>query len=189
MPRKALAGAEGATVTRRAPPTRRRSQKEIDSRDFQIGQLGPITDKTTVDDVGIVKADSADKIALKLQAEELAFNNEPIDIIIQPSQQKNAASIFECWTNGKKAEMFIDGRWVEIGALPVGDAITVRRFTVEQIVRARVTQLHTVHEDANVAQPRNTENRQTTPVHSFSVLHDPNPRGRDWLAQIMRRPI
>ncbi len=186
MPRKAIA-ASGQPTAPRATSTKRRAQRETDSRDFQIGQLDPITDKTTVDDVGIVKADAGDKVALDKHAAELAFNNEPVDIIIMPSQQKNAASIFECWTNGRKAEMFINGRWHEIGALPVNEEITVRRFTVEQIARARVTNLQTAHEDANVPMPRNTEVRQTTPVHAFSVLHDPNPRGREWLSSVMRR--
>jgi len=165
----------------------RRSQKETDSREFQIGEAKTITPKTTADDVGIIKADDADKIALKHQTEELAFNNEWVDIIIMPSQQKNAASIFEVWTNGKKAEMLINGKPVEIGALPVDQEITVRRYTVEQIARARVTNYQTAHEDANVPNPRNTTVPNTTPVHSFSVLHDPNPRGREWLGQVMRR--
>ena len=184
MPRTAIEGAP-----RRAPPSRRRSQKEVDSRDFQIGQQGPITEKTTREDVGIIKADPSDKVALDDHMAELAFNNEPVTIMLMPSQQKNAASILECWTNGKKAEMFINGRWVEIGNLPVDQEITVRRYTVEQIARARVTSIQTAHEDANVANPRNTERRDSTPVHSFSVLYDANPKGRDWLRSVMNRPF
>ena len=184
MPRTAIEGAP-----RRAPPSRRRSQRETDSREFQIGQQGPITDKTTREDVGIVKADASDKVALDGYMAELAFNNEPVTIILMPSQQQNAASILECWTNGRKAEMFINGRWVEIGNLPVDQEITVRRYTVEQIARARVTNIATAHEDANVAQPRNTERRESTPVHAFSVLHDDNPRGREWLRSVMNRPF
>ena len=121
--------------------------------------------------------------------DELAFYEEPVTIVINPSTHKNAASIFENWSNGLGAEMLVNGKWVVIKDLPVDKTITVKRKIVEQIARARVMNVQTIHEEPPVSSPRNEIIRTSSHVHSFSILRDESPRSREWLEMIYARPL
>lgn len=184
------------------PPT----QHEVHSSDFQIGQHKPITDDTPRNDVSREKSNGERMFASRLRQkgelilldgvevtpeylEELAFYEEPVTIYINPSAHKNAASIFENWSNGRGAEMFVNGQWIIVRDLPVSKPITVKRKIVEQIIRARVENVQTVHEDATVPSPRNEIIRSGSAVHSFSVLRDTSPRAQEWLEMAFSRPI
>jgi hypothetical protein len=180
--------------------------RETHSSDFQIGEHAPITDNTPREDVSrasfdrkafghrlkehagnIVKLDGIEVTPDYLA--ELAFYEEPVTILINPSTHKHAASIFENWSNGQGAEVLINGKWLIVKDLPVDKPITVKRKIVEQIIRARVTNIQTVYENAMVENPRNELSRQSTPVHSFSVLEDKNPRSQEWMRMAYGRPI
>ena len=50
----------------------------------------------------------ADKPLNKDYLDELAFNEEPVTIRLEPSTDKNAATWFPIWVNGKGAEVFIN---------------------------------------------------------------------------------
>lgn len=195
----------------KAPDVMQSPRKEVHSSDFQIGQHKTITDDMARDDVSREKFDPKmfgrrltrkddkeyggtllflDKIEVTPEyLAELAFNEEPIKIIINPSTHKNAASIMENWSNGIRAEQWINNQWLQVGDLPVSKPITVKRKIVEHIVRARVMSVNTIHEEPPVASPRNELIRTSSNVHSFSILHDPNPRGAAWLEMIYARPI
>lgn len=199
---------------RRAPDVMDAPRRETHSTDFTMGQHSTITDKTERNDVGREKFDalaygkkafgsrfstSGDIILLKSEGEnievtpeyleELAFYEDPITIIINASTHKNAASIFENWCNGIGAEMLINGKWVQVRDLPVGKEITIKRKIVEHIIRARVVDVKTVHENSSVDYPRNEIQRSASHVHSFSLIHDPSPRSREWLSMAYARPI
>ena len=91
--------------------------------------------------------------------------------------------------NGKRAEVFQGGRWDEIGYLPVGRVLTVRRSTLEVIIRAKVDTVMTKVLDEQSERPNNVVQRFTSPVHSFSILDDPNPRGPAWVSELRRRNL
>ncbi len=196
--------------TRRAPDVMQSPRKETHSSDFQIGQHSTITDSTPREDVGREKFDPKQfGSRLKRQTNneegtfllldgikvtpeylaELAFYEDPVTIIINPSTHKNAASIFENWCNGRGAEMLVNGQWLIIKDLPVSKPITVKRKVVEQIIRARVMNVQTIHEEPPVASPRNEIIRTSSNVHSFSILKDPSPRAQEWLEMAYARPI
>lgn len=210
MPRAAIATADVPTkrkyVRRQpaptiVPPTRH----ETHSSDFQIGEPKPITDKTHPEDIGRASFDRRlfgsrlgqkgdlillDKIEVTPEyLAELAFYEEPVTILINQSTHKNAASIFENWSNGQGAEMMVNGKWLMVRDLPVGKQITVKRKIVEQIIRSRIMQVQTMYESTNVENPRNALNYTTTPVHSFAILRDDSPRGADWLDMAYSRPL
>lgn len=193
-----------------APTIGAAPRREIHSDDFQIGQHAPIADGTPREDVSRVKFDPKqfgrrltkgrdeysgeilllDKIEVTPEyLAELAFYEEPLTIIINPSTQKNAASIFENWCNGRGAEMMVNGQWMICANLPVGQPITVKRKIVEHIIRSRVMNVQTMHEQPPVEQPRNEIFRQSTPVHSFSILRDNSPRAQEWLELAYSRPL
>ena len=130
-----------------------------------------------------------DKIESDDYAEALAFMEEPVTIRIEPSSDKNAATAFPVWVNGKMAEVFQNGRWDEIGYLPVGRQLTVRRKVLEVIIRAKVDTVHTQIQEMDSERPNNVISRFTSPVHSFSIIEDRNPRGSAWVAEIRRRNL
>lgn len=200
MPRKAIAQTS-------APDVMDAPGHETHSADFQIGHPSTITDKMDRNDVGREK-DSGQRLfgnRLKQAGElmlldgievdqayldELAFNEEWLEILINPSTHKNAANIFENWSNGVGAEMLINGKPIVVRDLPVGEPITVKRKIVEQIIRARVTEIRTIYESTNVENPRNAIGRTDSRVHSFSVLHDPSgTKGHEWMRMAYARPI
>lgn len=121
--------------------------------------------------------------------DELAFMEEPVTIRIEPSNDKNAAGAFPAWCNGKAAEIFENGRWHEIGYLPVGRELIVKRKIVEIIVRAKVDTVHTQIIGQDSERPNNVINRFTSPVHSFSIIEDRNPRGPAWVSELRRRNL
>ena len=184
------------------PPTKR----ETHSTDFQIANHSTITEKTDRNDVGREKSNGHRLFGSRLKHDgdlvlldgievteeylaELAFYEDPITIIINPSTHKNAASIFENWNNGRGAEMLINGRWLIIKDLPTEKPITVKRKIVEQMARARVMGIQTNHEEPPVPSPRNEIIRTSSQVHSFSILKDDSPRSVEWLEMIYARPI
>jgi hypothetical protein len=201
MPRKEISPEAPATPTIVTAP-----QRETHSTDFKIGNHSPITDKTDRNDVGREKFDGQRLFGNRLKQkgelvtldgievdeaylQELAFYEEPVTIVINPSTHKNAASIFENWSNGRGAEMLVNGQWQIIKDLPVGKPITIKRKIVEQIIRARVMNVQTIHEEPPVPSPRNEIIRTASHVHSFSILRDNSPRSQEWLEMAYARPI
>lgn len=201
MPRKPISTDEPT-----APTIVAAAQPETHSTDFEMGHHKPITGKTAREDVGREKSDGHRLFGSRLKhqgeimlldgievspefLEELAFYEEPVKIVINPSTHKNAASIFENWCDGRGAEMLINGKWLIIKDLPVGKPITVKRKIVEQIIRARVMNVQTIHEEPPVPSPRNELVRTSSHVHSFSILHDASPKAQEWLEMAYARPI
>lgn len=129
----------------------------------------------------------ADKLPTKEYADALAFAEEPVTIRLEPSQERNSANVFEVAVNGIGAEVWMNGRWVSIRYLPVGQNITIKRKYLEVIVRAKIDMITTQHDDANVAMPMNRIDRTTTAARSFSIIKDKNPLGAAWIAELIRR--
>ncbi len=185
----------------------RAATRETPSTDFPIGHPSPITKKTDRNDVGREKSSGERLFGRRLKQtgdlimldgievapeylEELAFYEEWLEILINPSTHKNAANIFEVWSNGVGAELRINDKIVVVRDLPVGQPIWVRRKIVEQIIRARVTEVRTIYESTNVENPRNEIGRTDSRVHSFSVLHDPSgPKGHEWMRMAYARKM
>lgn len=120
-------------------------------------------------------------------ADALAFSEEPVKIILNPSAEKNAPTSFPVWVNGKGAEVFQNGRWDEIAYLPVGRPLVIKRKYLEVIIRSKLDAVTTAHDDATVERPLNRINRATSAVHSYSILEDNNPRGSAWAQEMIRR--
>lgn len=124
--------------------------------------------------------------------DELAFNEEPVTIRLEPSTDKNAATSFPIWVNGKGAEVLINDKWVEFGYLPVSQTLVIKRKYVEVLLRAKIDTITTEVVDVQTDQAdnkKNTVKRFTSAVHSFSILHDKNPLGAAWVTEIRRRNL
>lgn len=162
-------------------------RQELHSDTMPIEQMPPIEDISKYDgDVVLTektKGPSPEYLA------ELAFNEEPVTIRIEPSSDKNAATAFPVWVNGKGAEVFQNNRWDEIGYLPVGRVLIVKRKVLEVIIRAKVDTVHTKVQEMDSERPNNVIQRFTSPVHSFSIIEDRNPRGAAWVTELRRRNL
>lgn len=150
-----------------------------------IQQLPPITDVSGYDG-DIIRAE---KTPDQDYAAELAFNEEPVTIRIEPSSERNAARWMLVQVNGKGAEVLINGKWHEFKHLPIGRVLTTKRKYAEIIVNNKTTDVTTPDfgEEAHIA-ANNRIDRETRPVHGFSVIEDRSPRGHKWLSDLYRRP-
>lgn len=158
-------------------------RKELHSDEVKIEQKSQITnsDDREGDVVLVDKPFNSDYL------DELAFQEEPVTIILNSSADKNAPTSFPVWVNGKGAEVFQNNRWMDIGYLPIGRPLVVKRKYVEVIIRAKLDSVTTQHEDATVERPNNRVHRATSSVHSYSILEDKNPKGRAWAQEMIRR--
>jgi len=114
----------------------------------------------------------------------LAFMEEPVTIRIQKSNEKYAPDTMRCWVNGKGAEQFVNGKWMQCGWLPVGHTVTTRRKYVEVLARSKQESVATrvvKHEQSE----ENFADRYTSTKYPFSVLND-TPQGHEWLSNVLQ---
>lgn len=148
-----------------------------------IEQKAPIVDPSAYEGDIVI----GEKIGNAEYLDELAFMEEPVTIRLEPSSDRNAATVFPIWCNGKRAEIYQGGAWCEIGYLPVGRPLIVKRKVLEIIIRAKTDTVETRIIDQDGERPNNVVQRYTSPVHSFSIIEDKNPRGAAWVTEIRRR--
>lgn len=169
-------------------------RQELNSDTLPIEQRPPISDDPSAYDGDIITGEPIAQVALgKGMSPEylamLAFNEEPVTIRLEPSSDQNAATSHPFWCNGKRAEVFQNGRWEEIGYLPTGRELIVKRKILEIIIRAKKDTVHTKVQNPDSDQPHNVVERFTNATHSFSIIEDRNPRGAAWVQELRRRNI
>jgi hypothetical protein len=148
-------------------------------------QLPPVGDPATYDGDVVL----TEKTHQQEYFDELAFMEEPVTVRLEPSSDKNAAGAFPVWCNGKGAEIMLGNRWCECAYLPVGQVLTTKRKYLEIIIRAKVDTVHTEIRNMDSERPDNRVQRFTSPVHSFSIIEDRNPRGAAWVSELRRRNL
>lgn len=166
----------------------RRQRRELATDDLEVGQKTNII----IDPNGSIDHESESLEALEQSvgltmayADALAFNEEPICIVIEKSNQKNPPKTVDCWVNGKGAEIFRDGKWNILGWLPVDVPIITRRKYVEVLARAKPDTINTEVDDETKATPRNEISRSTHTKYPFRVIQDKNPLGQAWLTECL----
>lgn len=117
--------------------------------------------------------------------DELAFNEEPVTIMLQESQEKNAPRHVPVWVNGRGADVFLNGRWVPATYLPVNVELTVRRKVLETLVRAKPDNVSAGYTEQNGQDPVNKIDRRSFMKYPVTILEDKNPRGRAWLSRVL----
>lgn len=109
----------------------------------------------------------------KSKADLLQFMEEPVEVMVHETTDKNAELIVQSW-NGGRSQFFIRGQ----------PQICKRKF-VEVLARSKITAYRQEHyKDDNGADAiRNIP--MTALRYPFSVIRDNNPRGADWLRAIL----
>lgn len=129
----------------------------------------------------------AQQLPKKEYLDELAFNEEPVTIRIEPSSDKNAALWHPIWVNGKGCEVWRGDAWREMTYIPVGQVITIKRKYVEVLLRSKTDTVQTLVREVEGENPQNTIRRFTTATVTFSIIEDRNPLGAAWVNEIRRR--
>lgn len=162
-------------------------REKLHTSDIKIEQKGPIVDQLLADRAPeIVRADPS---VMKEVAANLAFMDEPMEIRLEPSAEKNAPPSYPVWVNGVGAEcLMADGKWRSITYLPVGVQLITKRKYVAVLVTAKYDAVTTEHDEPGAHEyVQNRINRQTSASVAFSVIEDKNPKGGAWLTELRRR--
>lgn len=168
------------------PTIRKYTKKEYSTEDMPTPQRADVDLNDLVKLIrGEQNVDVGGRPLTAEYTEELAFNEEPVTIRIE----ENARSDFPethvpVAVNGKPAEMMLNGSWAQVGWLPIGVEITVKRKYLESLIRSKVEIVRTLHDDADVAVPRNTLNRRNSQSYPTTIIEDKNPRGHAWATAV-----
>lgn len=164
-------------------------RQPLNTQDIKIEQKDALVGDKAIAERGGQTIEAAPVGTKDDYLDQLAFNEEPVTIHIQPSADKNAATAIPVWVNGKGCEVFLGNSWIECPYLPVNTKITLKRKYLEVLVRAKVDVVSTEILDAQGERPENKINRFTSAVASFSVIEDKNPKGAEWLIELRRRNL
>lgn len=167
---------DAATAPVRRPP------RELHTEDIGIQQKPTIEDHNDFENVTVAPENVLGSRHLEL----LAMAEDPVTIRIERSGDKNAPPAIDCWVNGRGAEVLVNGKWVALGYLPVGQILTTKRKYVEVLARAKVDTINTRVEDRESETPKNLIDRNTWSRAPFSVIEDKNPLGAEWLTRLVR---
>lgn len=125
---------------------------------------------------------------IKNDLDKLAFNEEPVSIIIHRSGERNGSSVTDyIAVNGKPAEMLFKNGWIPMGYLPRGVVITTKRKYLERLAASKKDEVQTKVVEAPGQDPQNLVDRYTTSTLPFSLIEDKNPLGGEWLSQLLRQ--
>lgn len=164
-----------------------RPKKEIHSDSFEVPQrsaieMPPINESIErTPDIIVVQ----EEVSKKKYADDLAFAEEPVCIRISPQAGDYAPKVIDCWVNGKGAEMYQNGKWIEYGAFPVGVTLVTKRKYVEVLARSKKDSVKTRVVEHPGEDPVNKVEFFTSLVASFSIIEDRNPKGREWARQLL----
>ena len=160
----------------------RRPRTELHTGDISIAQKPSIESRDDLLDEIVV----APEVLQKEYAEALAFAETPVTIRVERSSEKFAPNVIDVWCNGKGTEVVISGRWVETKVIQIGIPVTVKRKYVEILARSKITSINTVSGKIDERSEKNEIERFTSSRAPFSVIEDKDPRGAQWLTNLVR---
>jgi hypothetical protein len=147
-------------------------------------ELTVAPEKTVSLDNGIRKEEGSDIIierdvmGLSTKAAELAFMEEDVKVILSEGTDKNAETHVFISVNGVGPGPG-GVKWV-----PRGVEITMKRKFLNVLAGARQVK-YTNYERVSPDGERESNQRATSADrYPFQIIHDPNPRGIDWLREL-----
>jgi hypothetical protein len=150
-----------------------RRNREFDTRSFDQADLaaeisldGPA--EITVDDITI-----ENEQFFRAKAERMAFDNEPIKIMIHPSADINEENPVQVSVNGRMVFIFRNQPTI------------LKRMYVEQLAKAKAGNVRQPGRDSPDPAEVNRLMISNSLKYPFSVLEDRNPQGAAWLNQIL----
>jgi hypothetical protein len=176
----------------RVNPTKRPA--DTDARTFDTEQASDVIlpatggiEKARADAAASLNAQEIEPVLgkgmseLDAKAKLLAFYEEKLDVILLDTNDPNPEPHVFLSVNGR-GPMPGGNPWV-----PRNVPVTMARKYVEQLCRAKPVRMRTVPGvDASGAKTMNVQ-RSSSLRYPFTVVRDPNPRGRAWLQELMRK--
>lgn len=154
------------------PVARQFAQPEVTNTELPKRTLDALEDVT--DDRSEILIADAGSLAGDYAA-SLAFNEEPVTILLHRGREKNAPTHEMVGVNG------------QIMWIPVDTPTRIPRKFVENLARAQPLNVNTRSGESDGDDLTfNHVQRSLSSLVSFSVLEDKNPRGREWLTRVMR---
>ncbi len=157
-----------------APHVFARSDAVLDAGDREVGQ--PRDGQIVLDGDAAIDRDEiqiVDGPAAMAYAEEIAFMEELVEIVVHPSSDKNAENPVKVAVNGRNQFIFR------------GKKQTVKRKFVERLARAKPESFVQPGLGNDDPQVHNRLVSTTALAYPFSILRDSNPRGADWLDKVL----
>lgn len=153
-------------------------RSHFDAGDQDLGE-DHVLEAESIDGNSVIETPknvNPDSPEFKDKAAELAFMEEPVTVHILDTSEKNADKVFDISVNGR-ARTFMRN-----------EEYTIPRKYVEGLARAKP-----VHYDNEEYTKSNGERSVRWPSrkglrYQFSVLRDDNPRGKEWLRNLLRQP-
>lgn len=111
----------------------------------------------------------------------LAFMEEAVTVRIEGNgrDEECPETHVPVAVNGVNAQVMINGQWLSIGWLPIGEIITTKRKFVEVLMRSQPETIRTVHDEATIDKPRNTQSRQKSRKYPLTIIKD-SAEGIEW---------
>lgn len=155
----------------------RTAARAVDTTDHKVGQDKPRMMKSTgpaKESLEPAHIEPVDKPVNKEWADQMAFNEEVIEVMVHESTDEKANPIVEIFCNG------VPQRFIR------GQKQAVKRKFVEVLARAKETR----YSQEKVKDQAGNESYKQVPhtalANPFSVIRDPSPRGADWLTSVLR---
>jgi hypothetical protein len=170
--------AQAAQVAARVAPVISRSARELHSDDLPITQPPELAANLMPDDREADVIVATDAVLHGGYAQELAFMEEMVTIVLYKKREKFAPNVYDFHVNGKGVRIWCD------------TPTRIQRKFLEVIARAQpydVTTNYNKNEDkGEQAVCENFTHRHQSAAYPFTVVEDKNPRGSAWLMKVMR---
>lgn len=145
----------------------------IDTTNEYLGNENPVA----IGEIGRGDVDEIEHVPDMTLADQLAFMEEPVTIVVMSSGDQNEAGLVQVAVNGITQFIKRD------------EPITVKRKYVERLARCKKTDFHQALDDSQGEVSFNVLNRRHSLRFPFSVIQDQNPKGAGWLKQILTEPV
>ena len=153
------------------PVVRQHAARELQSDDLPIRDIPELDTDDRGSDVILASADMLNKD----YADELAFMEEELTVYLNRGREKHSPQFEQFGVNGRII-------WVQ-----VEQPTKVKRKYVEVMARSMPVDITTQSgKSPGDELVFNKVQRHQTANFSFSILHDPSPKGPAWLAKVRR---
>jgi hypothetical protein len=145
----------------------------IDTTNEYLGNANPVK----IGEIGRGDVDDIETVLDMSMADQLAFMEEPVTILVMSSGDQNEIALVQVAVNGVTQFIKRD------------EPITVKRKYVERLARCKKTDFNQALDDSQGEQSFNVLTRRHSLRFPFSVIQDRNPKGAGWLKQILTEPV
>ena len=150
---------------------------DIDDTDTTAEVLDMMS--TSVRTIARAEGDASEMFTFEKNGKSLemeAFMEEGLVVELHTTTDENQPPVVFVGVNN-------DQRW-----LPRGVPVRIQRKFIERLAQCKEAKYDTPdNRDPNADNAKSITRRQAHP-YGFSVISDPNPKGREWLRSVLRQP-